>query len=214
VGLLRTLPPPPDEVVQRLRRSAEGLGLEWEDQITYQDFIRRLDPAKPRAAAFLSAARTIFRGSSYTFFDATLPEHPAHHAIAAPYAHVTAPLRRMADRLTNELVLRLSKRPNLPEWLLDRLEEVPEAMKHADSRDRELESRIVDYVEAMMLQARVGQTFEGLIVESGAHGGLVQLKDPAVLGACKGVSLPLGHHMEVRLAKADPESSRIEFIPA
>jgi exoribonuclease R len=119
----------------------------------------------------------------------------------------------MADRLTNELVLRLSE-GNAPDWILNRLESAPEVMKRADHRDRELESRIVDYTEAMMLQARVGQIFDGLVVESGAHGGLIQLKDPAVLAPCKGISLPLGHHIRVRLAKADPSSSEIAFVPA
>jgi exoribonuclease R len=214
VGLLRTLPAPEQETVQTLRLSAEALDLDWPARTSYQQFIRTLSPGKPREAAFLSAARVLFRGAGYTFFSGEPPPETEHHTIAAPYAHVTAPLRRMADRLTNELALCLTEGSDAPKWMLNRLEEAPEIMDRADHLGRELESRIVDYVESEILQHRVGETFDAVVVQSGEKRALVQLRDPAVLGPCKGAGLPLGQRITVVLTDADPHAGRVLFAPA
>ena len=211
VGLLRTLPAPSEETVETLRRSAVGLGLRWPRGRTYQEFIRSLDPAEPRQAAVLSLGRSLFRGVAYKFFYGKGPDNPYHHALATPYAHVTAPLRRMADRLNNELVVELSHDNRPADWLLERLAEAPEIMKRADQQDRELQSRIVDFVEAVFLQDRVGAQFDAVVIEAGTRGGLVQLKDPAVLGPCDGAGLPLGEQIAVTLTEADPVEGRIRF---
>ncbi|MGI8427260.1 MAG: RNB domain-containing ribonuclease [Actinomycetota bacterium] len=213
VGLVRTLPAPQPETIEMLRRSAEALGLNWQLDITYQQFIRTLDSQAPAQAAFLVLTRSLFQGVKYTYFNGPAPDNVAHHAIAAPYAHVTAPLRRMADRLTNELAILLSAKQEPPQWLLESLAEAPDIMKVADHRDRELDSRIVDFVEANALSHLVGEVFEGVIVQSGKEGGMVQLRDPAVLGPCEGAGLPLGHRIQVRLTEANPATSRIRFTP-
>jgi exoribonuclease R len=210
-GLLRTLPPPSDETLASLRSSAAALGLEWPDTMPYQDFVRSLDPAQPHGAAMLSAARALFRGAGYTFFNGEPPEQPHHYAVAAPYAHVTAPLRRMADRLSNELLLLNGAEP--PHWLVERLSEAPEVMKRSDKRARELDSRIVDYVEAQMLSGRMDEYFDAVVVQAGTRGGLVQLRSPAVLAKAKSGGLNLGDRVRVRLTKADPETGEVAFEP-
>ena len=42
---------------------------------------------------------------------------PGHGAVAAPYAHVTAPLRRLADRYAAEVCLSLTAAREVPEWV-------------------------------------------------------------------------------------------------
>ncbi|HEX2178562.1 MAG TPA: RNB domain-containing ribonuclease [Actinomycetota bacterium] len=209
-GLLRTLPPPSDETLAALRSSAEALGLEWPEPTPYQDFVRSLDSAEPHGAAMLSSARSLFRGAGYTFFSGEPPEQPYHYAVAAPYAHVTAPLRRMADRLSNELLL-CDGEP--PRWLLDRLSLAPEVMKRSDKRTRELDSRLVDYVEAQMLSGRMDEYFDAVVVQARARGALVQLRSPAVLAKAKGGGMHLGDRVRLRLTKADPEAGEVEFEP-
>lgn len=208
-GLLRTLPPPSDETVAGLRSSAAALSLAWPQTMPYQDFVRGLDPAEPRGAAMLSAARSLFRGAGYTFFSGEPPEQSFHYAVAAPYAHVTAPLRRMADRLSNELLLDDGE----PPWLLDRLSLAPEVMKRSDRRARELDSRMVDYVEAQMLSGRRDEYFDAVVVQVGAKGGLVQLRSPAVLAKARGLGMQLGDRVRLRLTKANPDTGEVEFEP-
>lgn len=210
-GLLRTLPAPSEETIQSLRASAAALGLDWPGSLSYQEYIRSLDPVQPKHAAMLSAAKVLFRGAGYAFFSGEPPEQPCHYAVAAPYAHVTAPLRRMADRLCNDLLL--ANAPP-PQPLLDRLEEAPEILKAADRRSRELDSRLVDFVEAQMLCDRSGEVFAGVVVQTGAKGALVQLGSPAVLARSKGSGFTLGQQVSVRLAVADPLEGYVEFEPA
>ena len=98
VGVLRTMPAPTPEAVNRFRRAARALGTEWPEDLPYGEFVRGLDRTNPRHLALIHEATALFRGAGYTAFDGELPEQREHAAVAAPYAHVTAPLRRLVDR--------------------------------------------------------------------------------------------------------------------
>ena len=98
VGILRTLPPAPEHAVKRLRRTARALGIDWPQDQGHPEFIRSLDPANPAEAAMVVACTTLLRGAGYAAFDGELPDQLEHAALASPYAHVTAPLRRLVDR--------------------------------------------------------------------------------------------------------------------
>ena len=56
---------------------------------------------------FSIVKQAIDPASGYQAFDGVVPEHPEHAALAAPYAHVTAPLRRRVDRYAGEICLAL-----------------------------------------------------------------------------------------------------------
>lgn len=213
-GLVRTLPAPPNEIVQRLRLSARALGVHWSEGSTYQDFVRSLDPSRPKHAALLTSATALLRGASYGFFQGAAPPGMVHNAIGAPYAHVTAPLRRMADRLANELVLRLVEGGPLPDWLGQALQEAPQIMSRADHRAADLERRTVDYVEAELLRDRIGEEFDAVVVEIGKSWAMVQLTDPAVLARCEDGGLSLGAAARVKLQVADPDEGKVLFTQA
>ena len=70
----------------------------WAEDLPYGEFVRGLDRTNPRHLALIHEATALFRGAGYTAFDGELPEQREHAAVAAPYAHVTAPLRRLVDR--------------------------------------------------------------------------------------------------------------------
>lgn len=211
VGLLRTMPPPEPESLATLRRAAVGLGVSWPESLTYPEFIGALDASRPTDAALLTLVTRSFRGAGYTSFFRTVPPDPAHHAVAAPYAHVTAPLRRVADRFANEVVLSLASGDEPPPWCVAALPELPHAMKDADRRGDELERRILDFVESVILSGRRGETFEAVVVEVGRHGGTVQLSDPAVLAVCE-APLELGDTVRVELAEVDPSRGHVRFV--
>lgn len=211
IGLLRTMPPPSAEAIAILRRSAKALGLQWSESMSYADFVNTLDAHDPADAAIVTQATRLFRGVTYLAFDGSPPGDAEHHAIAAPYAHVTAPLRRMADRYATEVVLSLDSSKTPPKWCVDALPELPDEMKEADRRDGELERRIVDFVEAAVLADRKGEVFDAVVVEVGRKGGTIQVADPAVLAQCHGDSLLLGATVRVRLAEVDPEAGSLSF---
>ena len=76
VGILRTLPPAEDHAINRLRRTAQGLGISWPQKVSYPDFVRGLKASVPREAAMLNACTTLFRGAGYAVFDGAPPEQP------------------------------------------------------------------------------------------------------------------------------------------
>lgn len=105
-GVLRTLPAAPDGAVGRLRHTAHALHIDWPHHVSYAELVRSLDPHRPRHAAFLQECTTLLRGAGYTVFrDGALPAITTHSAVAAPYAHGTAPLRRLVDRYVSEICL-------------------------------------------------------------------------------------------------------------
>jgi exoribonuclease R len=215
VGLLRTLPPPDPHDVQRLHRTARALGIEWPAELLYPDFIRTLDPAKPNHAAMVVACTRLLRGSGYVGFDGEVPVDPQHSALASEYAHVTAPLRRLGDRYAGEICLALCAGTEVPSWVLEKLKELPETLRDSARRAHQYENAILDLVEAGLLRDRVGETFDGVVVdveEKDDRRGVVTVQDPAVEGRVVGSApLPLGTDVQVELTTADVNARKVEF---
>ena len=204
VGLLRTLPPADPEAVTALRRSALALGVDWPEGMPYGDVVSALDPMVPAHAALLTLATRLLRGAGYTAFDGEPPAQPLHSAVAAAYAHCTAPLRRLADRHVGEVCLAVSAGTPVPAWARSALPGLPEVMTAATRRSNALERAVVDAAEAVVLQARIGERFPAVVVDSGAASGTVQLLEPPVRVPCDGADLPLGQTVEVEVTLADP----------
>jgi exoribonuclease R len=215
VGLLRTLPPPRAHDLQRLHRIARALHIDWPAEQLYPDFIRGLDSRKPAEAALITACARLLRGSGYVAFDGEVPADPVHAALASEYAHVTAPLRRLADRYAGEICVALCAGTDVPSWVLTKLSELPQAMKDAGRRAAQYEAMVLDLVEAGVLHRRVGETFEGVVTdvdEEDATRGKVTIQEPAVEARLTGREpLPLGTETEVRLTQADVASRSVAF---
>lgn len=211
VGLLRTLPPPTAEALEGLRRGAASMGLEWSEDATYQDFLAQLDTRVPQHAAMANIAMRLFQGAGYLALVPGATGDLAQNAIGAPYAHVTAPLRRLADRYANEIALAICRGQAPPAWAVDALPRLPEAMKSSRRRAGELDRRTVDFVEAVVLAPRVGETFDAVVIEAGEKSGTVQLKDPAVVAQCACPRLELGSEVRIRLVEAEPDRGRLRF---
>ncbi|SDS96191.1 RNB domain-containing ribonuclease [Jiangella sp. DSM 45060] len=214
-GLLRTLAPADPRDVKRLRRTARALRIDWPENQSYPDFIRSLDPATSSHAAMLVACTRLLRGSGYVGFAGELPEHTGHSAIAADYAHVTAPLRRLVDRYAGEICVALSAGDAVPGWVVDRLGELPKTMQGSTRRANQYERAVLDLVEAAVLQGYVGESFDGVVVEvddRDQRKGDVTIREPAVEAPISdGGDLPLGTDVRARLAAADPRTRTIRF---
>src|SRR4051812_15894235 len=215
VGLLRTLPPPQPRDLQRLHRVARALHIEWPAEQLYPDFIRALDSRKPAEAAMITASARLLRGSGYVAFHGETPADPVHAALASEYAHVTAPLRRLGDRYAGEICVALCAGTEVPDWVLSRLHDLPDLMKDAGRRASQYEAMVLDLVEAGILHARVGETFDGVITdvdEKDDTRGKVTIQEPAVEARLTSEGrLPLGTEAEVRLTQADVASRSVVF---
>jgi exoribonuclease R len=222
VGLLRTLPAAPQSAHDRLHRTAAALGVDWPADLPYPQLIRSLNPALPAHAAFLNECTGLLRGAAYTAFDGSAPSEPIHAAVAAPYAHCTAPLRRLADRFAGEVCAALAAGEPVPDWVRTALPEIPKLMETGDRRAHEVERASVDLVEAELLRGREGEVFDGVVVDVDERKqltGTVQLRDPAVRARLSddrpgAVALPLGTPVRVRLTVVEPGSGTVRFAPA
>ncbi|WP_069885555.1 RNB domain-containing ribonuclease [Streptomyces luteocolor] len=219
-GILRTLPTAPDGAVGRLRRTATALGIDWPHHVPYARLVRSLDPRTSHHAAFLQECTTLLRGAGYTAFSGgRVPELTTHAAVAAPYAHCTAPLRRLVDRYSGEICLAACAGEEPPEWVLAALDALPKEMADGTRRGNTVERECVDIVEAALLKDRVGEFFDAVVVdvkEGEPDVGTVQLADPAIVARIKGGTsrLPLGERLRVRLTQADPGTAKVQFAPA
>ncbi|MFW6597121.1 RNB domain-containing ribonuclease [Propionibacteriaceae bacterium Y2011] len=224
IGILRTLPPAEQRSLRRLRQTARALRIEWGAAVEYPDFVRSLDPGEPSHAAMLNACTTLFRGAGYTAFSGEAPKNTEHAALATPYAHCTAPLRRLVDRWALEVCAALCAGEPVPEWVTSSLDTLPDLMSASDRRAKSYERAIIDLVEAHRLSGRVGDVFDGVIVDvddkkgkdgkdgtDGRQRGRVVVGDQAVEANVFGTDLPLGQEVRVRLSRADPAERRVEF---
>jgi len=230
VGVLRTMPPAATRDVERLRRTAGALGIRWPRTLPYGALLDRLDPAVPTHAAFLDATASMFRGAGYRTFDAAAGlaaptgDDARHAAIAAPYAHVTAPLRRLVDRFGAEVCLAVCAGAPVPEWVVAGLAALPATMADAGRRAHAYTRGGVDLVEAVVLAPYLGATFPGVIVEGprrrrqavppADRRGEVVVRSPAVRAAVRpgpDGALPVGRSVVTRLVEASVDDRRVLF---
>ena len=218
VGVVRTLPPPDPRDVARLRRVARALDVSWPEAVGHPEFLGALDSRRADHAAVLTASASLLRGSGYAAFSGSVPERHQHAALAAPYSHVTAPLRRLVDRYAGEVCLALCAGRPVPEWVNDRLDSLPATMRTTGTRAGQHERGLLDLVEAVLLRDRIGETFAAMVVdvdERDARRGQIMLRDPAAAARVEGPEpLPLGTDILVRLVEADPVRRTVRFHPA
>ncbi|WP_130013626.1 RNB domain-containing ribonuclease [Serinicoccus sediminis] len=213
VGILRTMPEPGEGAVARFRREVEALGAHWPEGMPYGEFLRTLDRSDTRHLAIVNAATSLFRGAGYTAFDGEPPpeDEQVQAAIAAPYAHVTAPLRRLVDRFGLAVCEALCAGREVPAWAREALPGLPEVMEETGRRARAVDRACLTAVEAAVLSDRVGQDFAAVVVD-GVDGGrvLVQLVDPPVSDVATGTA-PLGSAVTVRVERADILAGEVDL---
>jgi exoribonuclease R len=211
-GLLRTLPPAPPDAEQRMRRVARALAVDWPADEPLGDLVRRLDALRAPEAALIEEATSLLRGAGYAAFAGAPPEQPLHAGLGAPYAHVTAPLRRLADRYAAEAALAAHQGVAPPQWVLDGVPRLPEEMAAGGRAAGAVERACVDLVEALLLAPRVGERFPALVIDRMGKGAVeIQLADPPVRGPCDEPAPEPGEQVTAQLVTADPQRRAIRF---
>lgn len=213
VGLVRVMGPPDPQALDAFRRAAGALGFRWPGGMGYPDFIRSLDLRHPCITPLLWQARRVNRGADYVAFDGEVPVDPLHHALAMPYTHTTAPLRRLCDRYVLDLLVQLSAgaRPSPAE--VQTLQRLPAVMDEAERREAKFERRAVDVAEAWVLRERVGESFAATVL--GGRGGdvEVQIEDPPIRAVAEphGARPGPGDGVRVRLDRVSVDEGRVFF---
>jgi exoribonuclease R len=212
IGILRTLPPPDEHALRLLRQSAIALRIDWLNSVSYAEFVSSLNPNVPTQAAMLNLSAHLLRGAGYVWFDGDLPKHSSHNAVAAPYAHCTAPLRRLVDRYAGEICVALCAGTDVPQWVRDAMPKLPAEMAEGDRRAHRLDSATIDLAEAVVMQPLTEQIFDGVVVDIDDKGTVVQLAEPPVRARCTCASAQLGASVRVKVEVADPKTRTVRFL--
>jgi exoribonuclease R len=208
-GLFRVMAEPNEHAVRRLRHTARAFGIEWPERATLTQFERTLDPCDPKAAALMLAIRRAGNGAGYQPFRAG--ETPWHSAVAAPYAHATAPLRRLADRYVVQAALAVANGKAVPEHVTAAFAKLPKVMARADARANQIDRAVIDMAEAVMLAGKEGEKFGAIVTDIGERGASIQLRDLPVTARVDASGLTPGDAIDVRLTRADPRARQIAF---
>lgn len=212
VGILRTMPQPDDAAFEAFRLQTRALGRPWTSG-RYGDYLRELPRDDPRTLPVLVAAASLFRGAGYVAFDGESPALTTQAAIGAPYAHATAPLRRLVDRWALAICLELSAGRPAPEWARASLAELPGLMRASEQRAARLDAGTVDRVEAALLAPLVGTRLPATVIERrGDERGRIQLAEPVVTASAP---LPAaaqpGDVVELLLTASDIARGEVSF---
>ncbi|WP_194819282.1 RNB domain-containing ribonuclease [Nocardia sp. XZ_19_385] len=234
IALLRTMPPPAESAIAAMRRTAAALGVDWPADQPVGQMLALLDPNTPAALVLMSEATGLLRGAGYTVLNgdpdaateatgqesaentsAAAERRPnllQHSAIGAPYAHVTAPLRRLGDRFATEICLARHAKTEVPQWVRDGLTEVVSTLRRTDAMANKIERACIDLTESTLLSERVGQAFDAVVIReaNGNRAAEIFIADPPVLGPCNGEP-PEGSTVRVQLTSADPTTRKIVF---
>jgi exoribonuclease R len=208
-GLFRVMSEPNDFAVGRLRLTAQAFGLDWADAAPLAQFEKTLDPADPRHGAFMLAVRRAGEGASYVPFKPGVI--PWHAAMAATYAHATAPLRRLADRYVIRAALAVANGQAVPVAVTEAFERLPAVMDKCQARSGQVERAVIDLAETAMLSGREGENFAAVITDIGENGARFQLCDLPVVARTTAHDVVPGAAIRVRLDLADPVKRSLTF---
>ncbi len=208
-GLFRVMPDVSERAIKRLRLTARAFDLDWPDSMSLTRFQRSLPPGEQRSAAFLLAVRRASGGANYRPY--TEGEKPWHAAMAATYAHATAPLRRLGDRYVVEATLAVANGNPVPAHAEAAFTALPTVMARADELGNRVDNAVASLAEAVLLAGREGELFDGVIVDEDRHGPVMQIAEPAILARVHAARVTPGDEIRVRLVAADVKARTVEF---
>ena len=208
-GLFRIMDEPMEWAVRRLHHTAKALGIDWPKKEPLQQLEHRLDPEDHDQAALMIAIRRASPGAAYQPYRDGVK--PWHAAVAATYAHATAPLRRLADRFVVETALAIANGRPVPEAAQAAFELLPAVMAKADALGGQINRAVIDLAEAVALQGREGERFEAVVTDVDQRGARIQICSPPVVARLKDKELVPGQDLPVRLDSADPATRTVHF---
>jgi exoribonuclease R len=208
-GLFRVMDAPDGHDVAGLHHVANALGISWPATESLLDMQKRLDATKPHHQAMLLAIRRAGGGASYEPLTAGVT--PWHAAMAATYAHTTAPLRRLADRYVLEAGLAISARQPIPSSVTAAFSTLHDVMEAAEQKASKVDHAVIELLEAVTLSSQVGQPFRAVVIDTDKYGAKIQLLDEPVIVKLDADHLDPGQQVVVTLLSADPVARKTEF---
>lgn len=204
-----------DRIVELARRLGEGLPGE-PDAAALEAFLARRRAADPDRFADLSLSVVKLLGRGEYALDRPGRDDEGHFGLAvSDYTHSTAPNRRFPDLVTQRL-LKATLAGRRPAYSAGELAALARHCTQQEDAATKVERQVRKSAAALLLEARVGERFEGLVTGAAEKGTWVRILRPSVEGrVVRGAArLDVGDRVTVELVSTDVERGFIDFARA
>jgi exoribonuclease-2 len=140
-------------------------------------------------------------------------EPPGHFGLAVrDYSHSTAPNRRFPDLVTQRLV-KAALASHASPYSLAELEAVATQCTKQEDAANKVERQVRKSAAAMVMQSRVGQTFDAIVTGASNKGTFVRVTSLPIEGKLLGThpGLDVGDRLRVRLSGVNIDRGFIDF---
>lgn len=179
-------------------------------------FLARRRAADPLRFPDLSVAVIKLLGAGEYALDPPGEAAPMHFGLAAKdYTHSTAPNRRFPDLLTQRLLKAAVAGEPVP-YAEGRLDELARHCTDMEDEAHKVERLVKKAAAALVLQSRVGETFDAIVTGAAKKGTWVRVFQPPIEGRLERgfEGLDVGDRVRVRLVSTDVHRGHIDFARA
>lgn len=236
-GLYRVHARPDPDRFDELRQYLVSLGLKvpHSEHVNPKQFNQLLGQVRGREDATTISMQMLrsLQHAEYT------PENIGHFGLSLDsYAHFTSPIRRYPDLLVHRAVKHIVRggKPGAYRYKKDEMIRLGAITSHHERRAEEATRDVEAWLKCQYMEDRVGEQFHGVVSSVTRFGLFVQLTDLLIDGLIHVTSLPndyyhfepstqslvgersgqrfgLGDAIEVRVARVDMDTRRIDFRP-
>jgi exoribonuclease-2 len=200
----------------RIRALADQLGEklpETADSVALAAFLDRRKQADPATFPDLSTSIIRLLGRGEYVVDPPGAEPPGHFGLAVrDYSHSTAPNRRFPDLVTQRLVkAALAGHPS--PYAIGELDAVAAHCTAQEDAANKVERQVRKSAAAMIVQSRVGETFDAIVTGASNKGTFVRVSSPPIEGKLLGShpGVDVGDRVRVRLSGVNIDRGFIDF---
>lgn len=188
--IYRIHPPPDDERLESFAQLATSLGFDLDVEAAHNP--RKLSRFLAKVADTPhtgTLSYLLLRAMQQATYDTN---NQGHFGLAAKeYLHFTSPIRRYPDMAVHRLVRKLARDERIhTKGLREMLDEQAQVSSKLERRAMQIEREVVDLYRAMLMQDRIGETFEATITGIAEHGIYASIDAPFVDVLCRLGSLP------------------------
>jgi exoribonuclease-2 len=203
----------------RIRALAEGLGDTLPadaDSVALAAFLDRRKKADPTTFPDLSISVIRLLGRGEYVVDPPGGNPPGHFGLAVrDYSHSTAPNRRFPDLVAQRLLkAALASHPS--PYSLGELGTIATQCTKQEDAANKVERQVRKSAAAMVVQSRVGETFDSVVTGASSKGTFVRVMSPPIEGKLMGShpGVDVGDRMRVRLSGVNIDRGFIDFQQA
>ncbi len=181
-----------------------------------EHFLAKQHQADPIRFPDLSLVIIKLMGSGEYVVERPNAQPIGHFGLAVQdYTHSTAPNRRYPDLITLRLIKAILAGTHSP-YSNAELDELAAHCTVQEDAAKKVERQMRKSEAALLLHARIGQRFNGVITGTGTHGMWVRIFEPPAEGRLSGElpELKVGQLVRVRLVSTSVERGFIDFVLA